>query len=64
MVNNGMYDTNNHKRNVKVLLKSADALFDILDSRRERFPIVEGVEPGQLLLVPLHQVGQRVQQPA
>ena len=57
-----MRDTNN--RNVKVLLKSADALFDILDSRRERFPIVEGVEPGQLLLVPLHQVGQRVQQPA
>ena len=49
-------------RTREVILKSADALFYILDSRSKRFPVVEGVEASQLLLVPLHQVGQGVEE--
>ena len=51
-------------RTREVILKSADALFYILDSRSKRFPVVEGVEASQLLLVPLHQVGKGVEEPS
>ena len=54
----------NMLRTREVILKSADALFYILDSRSKRFPVVEGVEASQLLLVPLHQVGQGVEEPS
>ena len=54
----------NMLRTREVILKSADALFYILDSRSKRFSVVEGVEASQLLLVPLHRVGKGVEEPS